>query len=164
MFTDELVEKSQASCKRGNRYQLLPLFIALVFAFTLYPAKAHAQLQGDIEANIPFQFHAGDAKLPAGNYVIRVQDKSDLMVMEISSADGSTSALFEVGEADAHTSPAKTELVFNKYGNSYYLAMIFDQGNPDGAGVVESRYEKSVSKETASGQEHVPAHHRGQQG
>jgi hypothetical protein len=137
------------------------LFIALVFTLTIYPTKAHAQIIGDLDVTIPFQFHAGDAKLPAGKYTIHTVDNSDLRLMEISSADGSTSALFEVRDAEANSAPAKSELIFNKYGNRYFLAKLFDEGNPNGSAVNESRYEKKVGQAATEAQAHVPAHHRG---
>jgi len=150
--------------KIKGHHQLLSLFIALVFAVTLYPCRAQAQIIGEMEANIPFQFHAGNVRLPAGRYFIRVLDNTDLTVMEISSADGSTSALFDVQGTQASSSPAKSELIFDKYENRYFLAKLFDEGNPSGSQVLESRYEKKVSQAAAEGQEHVPAHHRAQQG
>ena len=73
-------------------------------------------------------------------------DNTDLSIMEISSADGSTSALFEVHDAEANSAPAKSELIFNKYGNRYFLAKLFDEGNPNGSTVDESRYEKKSVK------------------
>ncbi len=142
----------------GNR--LLSLLIALVFALTMYPTKAKAQITGDLEVDVPFQFHAGNSKLPPGKYFIHVLDNSDLNIMEISSADGATSALFEVRGAEANSAPAKSELIFNKYGNRYFLAKLFDEGNPSGSVVLESRYEKGVQS-AAEAQEHVPARHRG---
>jgi hypothetical protein len=83
--------------------------------------------------------------------------------MEITSADDSTSALFQVQESDANAAPAKSELIFNKYGNRYFLAKLFDEGNASGSKVVESRYEKQISNTAVEAQEHVPAHHRTQQ-
>ena len=147
-----------------GRYQLLSLFFALVFALTMYPSKAQAQIVGKLEVNIPFQFHAGNTKLPPGKYTIQMLDNSDLTIMEITSADGSTSALFEVRSAQANSSPAKGELIFDKYGNRYFLAKLLDEGNPSGSQVLESRYEKRISQAAAEGQEYVPAHHREQQG
>jgi hypothetical protein len=141
-----------------SRHQLLALFIALIFALTLRPTKAQAQIIGDLQVNIPFQFHAGSSKLPAGKYIIHMLDDSDLTVMEISSADGSTSALFNVQSAEANSAPAKSELIFNKYGNRYFLAELFDQENPSGSKVAESRYEKRIDKATLEAQEHVPAY------
>jgi len=163
MFT-ETIGNSHAGRKVISRQYLLSLFIALVFALTMYPSKAQAQIVGDLEVNVSFQFHAGNTKLPAGQYRIHVLDNSDLTVMEISSVDGSTSALFEVQQAEANSTPAKSELIFNKYGNRYFLAKLFDEGNPSGSQLPESRYEKTVSQAVDEAQTHVPAHHRGQQG
>ena len=160
MFT-ETIHKACTRHLGTKGLRVLSLFMALVFALTLYPAKAHAQIIGQLEANIPFQFHAGDAKLPPGNYIIRPVDNSDLTLMEISSADGSVSALFEIRDAEANSTPRKSELIFNKYGNRYFLAKLFDEGNPNGSTVEKSRYEKKVGEAATEAQAHVPAHHRG---
>jgi hypothetical protein len=157
------VETINKSHGRKVQY-LLTLFIAFVLALTMYASKAQAQIVGDLEVNVPFQFHAGNTKLPAGQYRIHVLDNSDLTVMEISSVNGSTSALFQVDSAEANSSPAKSELIFNKYGNRYFLAKLFDEGNPNGSRVVESRYEKMVGQAAQEAQEHVPAHRRTQKG
>jgi len=162
-MSTEAINKGTASRKATRRHHLLSFFIALVFALTIYPAKAHAQIIGNLEVNIPFQFHAGNAKLPPGNYVIRMLDNSDLTIMEISSADGTTSALFQVQDAEANSTPAKSELIFNKYGNRYFLAKVFDEGNANGSEVSKSTYEKKISQATAEAQAHIPAHHQGQQ-
>src|ERR1700675_1006470 len=90
-----------------GHHQLLSLFIALVFALTLYPSKAQVQIVGEIEANIPFQFHAGNVKLPAGRYFIHVLDNTDLTVMEITSADGSISALLVVQDTQPPSHPPR---------------------------------------------------------
>jgi len=149
----------------GTRgHQLLPLFIALVLALTIGAGKAKAQITDSLEVSIPFQFHAGNTKLPAGEYRIHVLDDSDLRVMEISSADGSTSALFQVEQTEAGSTPAKSELIFNKYGNRYFLAKLFEEGTASGSQVPESRYEKAVSQEGVGAQEHVAAHRGNQHG
>ena len=147
-----------------RRYQLLSLFIALVFVLTMHPTKAQAQIVGNLEADIPFQFHVGNTKLPPGKYTIHVLDNTDLTVMEITSADGSTSALFEVQSAQANSAPAKSELIFNKYGNRYFLSKVSEEGSSSGSEVFESRYEKRVGQAAAEAQEHVPARKRGKQG
>ena len=163
MFT-ESIDKAQGTHKTTKPFQLLSFFLALVFALSMHPAKAHAQIIGELEVNVPFQFYAGNIKLPAGKYVLHMMDNSNLNIMEISSADGSTSALFEVEYAESNSEPRKSELIFNKYGNRYFLAKIFDEGNPDGSRVPESQYEKRVGQAAEEAQQHVPAYHHGQQG
>ena len=49
-----------------SKHLLLSLFIALVFGLTMYPTKAQAQIIDQLDVNVPFQFHAGNAKFPAG--------------------------------------------------------------------------------------------------
>lgn len=162
MFTEFI--NTHAIRKSTKLYQLLSFFIALVCALTIYPAKAHAQIIGELKADIPFQFYAGTAELPAGEYVLRMLDNSNLRIMEISSADGATAALFQVQDARANSAPRKGELIFNKYGDLYFLTSVFDQGNPDGSELPKSQYEKRVSQAGTEAQKHVPADHRGQQG
>jgi hypothetical protein len=163
MFTGT-IQKTEANKRKTVVQKLLSFLVVSVFALTIFAGKAHAQIVGDLDVDIPFQFHAGNTKLPAGKYRIHMLDDTDLTVMEITSADGSTSALFQVQESDANSAPAKSELIFNKYGNRYFLAKLFDEGNPSGSRVVESRYEKQNSKAAVEAQQHVPAHHRTQQG
>lgn len=91
-------------------------------------------------------------------------DDSDLTIMEISKPDGSVAALFQVHSAEANSTPRKSELIFNKYGNRYFLNQVFDEGEPSGSQVVESNYEKRVGRANAESQEHVPAHRPAQQG
>jgi hypothetical protein len=160
----ENVHQGYAGRNATRRHQLLPLFIALVLALTIGASKAKAQITDDLEVNIPFQFHAGDTKLPAGEYRIHVLEDSDLRLMEISSANGSASALFQVQNRDLNSTPANSELIFNKYGDRYFLTELFEEGSASGSQVVKSRYEKAVSQQAVEAQEHVTAHRRTQQG
>jgi hypothetical protein len=139
---------------------LPPLIIAVAFVLGIYPSKAQAQVVGDLEVNIPFQFQAGNAKLPAGEYRIHVVGDSNLTVMRISAADDSTSTFFQVTETEAKSAPNKSELIFNKYGDQYFLAKVFEEGSASGSEAVESRAEKTVSQQTTQAEEHVPAHRR----
>ena len=135
-------------------------FIGVVLGISAISAQG--QVIGQLEADIPFTFHAGGTKLPPGKYVIHVLNGSDLTLMEIQSADGRTSALFEVREAQDSTSPKKTELVFNHYGNRYFLSKLFDAGDKVGSAVVESGYVKKYASGGASdGEKEVAASHPG---
>jgi hypothetical protein len=133
-------------------------FIGIVLGMSTISAQG--QIIGQLEADIPFTFHAGGAKLPPGKYVIHVVENSDLRLMEIQSTDGRTAALFEVREAQDSTVPKKTELVFNHYGNRYFLSKLFDEGEKVGSAVVESGYSKQYASGGATdGEKHVPASH-----
>jgi hypothetical protein len=143
---------------------LLPLFLTLLFAMSFWPAKAQAQIIGNLEADIPFQFHVGNTTLPAGRYTIHELEGSNLAVMQISSADGKQSALFDVESAQARTIPDKVEMIFNKYGDRYFLSEMFDAGNADGSRLAPSRDEKRAIKESGADVARVEARHPQQEG
>ena len=158
MYT-EATNKGTANRKAIGLQHLLSLLIALIFALTIYPPKAHAQIVGNLAVNVPFAFQAGDSKLPAGEYRIHMLENSDLTVMQISTMDGTNSVLVQVRDAEANSRPTKSELIFNKYENAYFLAKVFDEGNPSGSEVVQNSDEKRISQGTLEAQEHVPASH-----
>jgi hypothetical protein len=119
---------------------------------------------GNIRVNVPFQFHAGDVNFPAGKYTIHLVENSDLNVLEISSADGRTSALLQVLEAETNSTPAKSQLIFNKIDNQYFLARIFDEGNTSGSEIIANRDEKTVNQASDNDPEHVRAQSQAQKG
>lgn len=96
--------------------------------------------------------------------MIHELEGSDLTVMQISSADGKLSALFDVESAQAKTTPEKSELIFNKYGDSYFLSELFDEGNVDGSKLMTSREEKRASKESGADVARIAARHSQQEG
>jgi hypothetical protein len=138
----EAINKITASHKATRPHHVLSFFFALVFALTIYPTPAHAQIMGGLEAKVPFQFHVGDTKFPAGEYRIHVLDDGDPSAMEISSADGATCALLQVQNTDASPASDNPELISNRYGNRYFLAKLFEPGSSNGSQAAESRYEK----------------------
>jgi hypothetical protein len=163
-MTIEYFENARVKQPKTGRSMLLPLFFSLIFAASVWPAKTQAQIIGNIAADVPFQFHVGNTTLPAGRYVIHQLEGSDLTMMQISSADGKMSALFNVESAEAKTTPEKSELIFNKYGDQYFLSELFDEGNVDGNKLIESRDERQASKEGGADVAHVVASHQQQEG
>src|SRR5258708_35286134 len=91
--------------KLQNTNQLLSFAFALIVGLAMYPTKAHAQIMGQLEVNVPFEFHVGNSKLQVGKYVIHTLDDSGLTVMEISNADGSPSVLFDIQSVEAAPVP-----------------------------------------------------------
>ncbi len=163
MFT-ESIQKAEPNTRKGGVQQFLSFLLLPVFALTIFAGKASAQIVGDLDADIPFQFHVGTRELSAGKYRVHVLDESTSRIMEITSADGSNSALFQVQESDAKSAPAQSELIFNKYGDNYFLSKLYDEGDPSGSELIETRYEKQISKGAVTAQEHVPTNHKMQQG
>ena len=108
-----------------------PLLLLFLLA-CVGTADAGAQVADGLSFSTKFPFTAGVAKLPAGTYVVRPQE-GDPNVMQISSKDGQTSALFEVRTADPLAAPSKGEVTFRKSGGRYVLDAIYEEGSTTGA-------------------------------
>src|SRR5260370_7410701 len=115
----ENTKKVQVNQQKTRRHHWLSLLIAVLFALMVCPSKAHAQIIGNLEVNIPFQFHAGNPKLPPGKYIIHMLDNSDLTIMEISTLDGSPSVLFQVRPPLTISTPPTSQPTSHHTPNSY---------------------------------------------
>lgn len=78
-----------------------------------------------LEANVPFAFFAGGVQLPAGEY--RVYHPGNPYVVVIEKKDCSARAMTYVRPSVANANQNTTKLLFNKYGNQYFLAEIWTE-------------------------------------
>jgi hypothetical protein len=141
---------------------ILKIYLAsLVVALgcLLAGASAYAQQVDQIEADIPFPFHAGIAKFPAGKYTFHVTEIAEISTMEVQSADGQSSALLEIRNVQAQQPSKTTELIFTQYGGRYFLLRILDMGDKYSRTLVDIGYLKKYDAALNSGKAlHVPAH------
>ncbi|HEX9425380.1 MAG TPA: hypothetical protein VF899_19215 [Pyrinomonadaceae bacterium] len=126
---------------------LSKLFLALCLLTVGGGIVANAQIDNDsiIEANVPFSFVVGKTTLPAGKYEIKGIDDATPGVLELR-AKGRKTINFETEAAQMRDGePAtKTELVFDKVGDKYFLSQVWVAGNGSGSQLVKSKMEKRV--------------------
>jgi hypothetical protein len=101
-----------------------------------------------VTADIPFEFTAGGKVMPAGEYSIVLRsDLSGLAQLVATDAKESAFALgYSIGGGKDRED---SRLTFNKYGNQYFLAEVWTQGQSSGLGFQKSRTEREISR-TAS--------------
>jgi hypothetical protein len=145
----------------GRRWHYSLLSIVLVFILTMYSTQAPAQIYWDLEVD-PISVLCGKHQTSIRQVHRPHAERLRYGAVEIVSAGGSTSVFFEVGGAvKADSSRTNSELIFNKYGNRYFLEKLSDEGGLSVKLLGESGYEKRIGRAAAEAQEHVPAHHRG---
>ncbi len=86
--------------------------------FVLAVAGVQAQTPS-VEVNMPFDFTAGKATLKAGHYSIR---KLGGNLLSIRSEDGKRVVIDAPLTVGSRDSKAGARLVFNRYGDSYFLS------------------------------------------
>ena len=117
----------------------------ILFAPFLFGTISSAQIVNAVDANIPHSFVVSSKTLPPGKYTFRMSQGSAGSVMTVTSADGKSSDEFLVQQAQASSTPAHTELIFNRYGKKEFLSKVFEGGNPAGVGVADvSQEEKQL--------------------
>ena len=128
--------------------------IATGSLLTLMAVAAQAQLPGTaIRASIPFDFNVRGRTLPAGHYEIRrINDEPGGLI--IRNVDHKRDeALFETEPVNVAKSPRKDELVFNRYGESYFLSEVVTGGEQTAQELKPSHAEREMRREMAKNQE-----------
>ena len=124
------------------------LFLALCLLTVGGGIVANAQIDSDsiVEANVPFAFVVGNTTVPAGKYEIRGINDNTPGVLELRRAKGRKMLAFETEAAQTRDNePAtKTELVFDKVGDKYFLSQVWVAGNGSGSQLLKSKTEKRL--------------------
>ena len=125
------------------RKQLLGLAAFAVF-LTLNVASAQAQTGYQMTANIPFDFTAGETSLRAGIYSVKLISGNTL---QISSRDGKKTVLLLARQAEHVGTQKPARIIFNRYGDRYFLSQTFLSEMDLGCQVNPSGAERSLTKE-----------------
>ena len=101
-----------------------------------------------LKADIPFAFRAGQAVLPAGQY--SVGSTANPHVVKLMNENGATVAMFTTNNTTKINGADSSVLVFNRYGNSSYLAKIWRAGDVIGREVYASKAEREARRAATS--------------
>lgn len=134
---------------RGDRFDMISkLFLSLCLILGLSAVMAtNAQIDSDatIYVNVPHSFIVRDTTLPAGEYTVKVADDyNDLNLLEIRSRQGHIAVIFETETVDAKRAPGRSEVIFNKIGDNYFLSQVFLKGDASGNELPKSRMMKRL--------------------
>jgi hypothetical protein len=119
---------------------------------------ANAQMYADsrIQANVPFDFTVSDTRLPAGKYEIRKLDDEVSNIFELRSANGRTTVAFSAEDAQRRDNQiaSKTEFVFDKVGDQYFLSQVWVAGSASGSELPKSRKQKRLDADGSQAEKH----------
>jgi hypothetical protein len=124
--------------------QLLQGLATFGIFLTLTVASAQAQTGHQIAANIPFDFTAGQTSLRAGIYSVNLTSEGALLVRSI---NGKKSVLLLARQAGAVSTRKPARIIFNRYGDRYFLSQAFFSGADLGQQVLSSRAERDLARE-----------------
>ncbi len=112
-------------------------------------AKAQTSDRTQLIASIPFPFNVGNKTLPAGEYTVtQVNPASDHAVLQLRTKDGSASAMVQMASVIGKAQES-AKLIFNRYGNKYFFAQAWVDGEKSGLEASKSRAERATERELA---------------
>jgi len=118
-----------------------------LFTLAALVTAGGAMAQGRaVRATVPFDFTVGDKLLPAGNYEV---SKPSSSFVEIQNRDNHATALTTTTYS-SHDSRQKAELVFNRYGNQYFLSEVLCETASINVTVPPSKLEKRARMQEAA--------------
>jgi len=120
------------------------LIMAGLAVLTFFASTRVAKAQDMIIANVPFDFVVGDVKLPAGEYAVKAAGPNNAVLM-ISRTDATQSVFVCANSAAGSDIQTESKLVFDRYGDSYFLHQIWTAGSSRGKQLMKTNREKEAA-------------------
>lgn len=118
------------------------VFLAGALALGALTHAPHAVAQSrSMMVTIPFAFRDGSRTFPAGKYQIRCGSN----ILSVQSTDGENVSVHMMTIAEIRTRTTEVgKLIFNKYGDQYFLSDVWLARSESGRKLVTSRLEKQL--------------------
>ena len=135
------------------KLQILGTLATGILLALMTAAPAQAQMTGTaLRVAIPFEFIVSGKTLPAGNYEVRrINDSPEGLVIR-NIIDKHDHVMFETEAVEAKKIPKRSEMIFHRYGDTYFLSEVFTGGEQMGREFPASRAERQIRYEAARNQ------------
>jgi hypothetical protein len=134
--------------KEALRFFAMVILLVMV-AFVSALASASAQTpSSNLSADIPFEFNVGDTTLPSGTYLIS-QINGDGSALRVRNSDDNQNAIRLTNPVTTAQPKEISTLVFERYGDRYFLSQIWIVGELQGRQMVKSSQQRAADRELA---------------
>jgi hypothetical protein len=127
---------------KSNVYGAL-MILALAVIVGAAPI-AQAQSQARARATVPFEFSLDQKSMPAGTYEVSQLNDKVLVVRNLETKDARLLIASMNVQADEGAGIPHAKLVFDKYGDQYFLRQIWYGDSQRGIAFPESKREKEM--------------------
>ena len=133
--------------------QVITMMAVAAFFATLAVTSLPAQNAGSISVSIPFDFAVSGKTLPAGEYYVQRSTEGARVVTTIRNRD-KTEAVYlpQSHPVQAHEIQPESKLVFNKYGNQFFLSQVWVSGRSVGDELAKTARERGLQRDIARNQ------------
>ncbi|HKY29537.1 MAG TPA: hypothetical protein VJM12_16480 [Pyrinomonadaceae bacterium] len=118
----------------------------LVFGMLL-ATNVVAQTSQELVANIPFSFTVCQEQLPAGKYKVRPVTSANPRVVLIATENNRPIEMICTHDVQGKKPSTTGKLIFNRYGNQYFLSELWVQGETTGRQLGKTEEEEALFRE-----------------
>ena len=119
-----------------------------VFALLAASAAMAQTRPGDVIVNVPFAFVVGSHQMQPGRYVVTPAATGLLRMFD---TEVSNNQLFLPVNSVQSNTPKDAKLVFHRYGDTYFLAEVWNGNSDIGRQLARSKAEKEIASGRVSG-------------
>jgi hypothetical protein len=117
---------------------------ALVAAISVALACTALKAQSaNMRATVPFDFHAGLAVLPAGEYFIT--EEGPVVILK-SATSGRPASIILSNGTSSRSQPNEGRLEFDHFGSEYFLTAIWRPFDPQGRQIPKTKRQEELAK------------------
>ena len=103
----------------------------------------------EMVADIPFNFTVCSQQMPAGKYKVRPMTSASSNLLLVRSEDGDFAEITCTRDVQSSKRASEGKLIFNRYGNQYFLTELWFQGEMTGNQVLKSEGEEALIRDLA---------------
>ena len=134
------------------RKKVMMALTMLSLIVTLAVTSANAQSGAHfMRIVIPFEFIIKGETLPPGVYIVKRASSEKPEMLLLSSTDGASRVYILTNSLRAKTRPSGSKLVFQQYGDQYFLSQVWEAGENEGRQLFKSPGEhtaRELAKDT----------------
>ena len=132
--------------------QVMVALTMLSFIVALAVTSANAQSGAhSMRIVIPFEFIIKGETLPPGAYIVKRASSEKPEMLLLSDTDGSPSVYILTTTVQANTRQRGGKLVFQQYGDQYFLSQVWQAGDSEGRQLIKSPGERATARELEKG-------------
>ena len=121
-------------------------------------AAASAFGQQSVPFDIPFEFHLANTVMPAGHYDVDLSAINTRGLLSVGCHGCRVRPMaLTYGVGGGNDTPTNGRLVFNKYGDTYFLSEVWSSGYAQGSALYKSKTERELARTTAKTARVTPA-------
>ncbi len=130
-----------------KKHLFTTMAIAMFFA-TIAVTSARAQNAPSVSVSIPFDFEVAGKTLKAGDYRVRMEGSRS--TLKIENRDSLHTTFVTISSLQGRDIQDQSKLVFNRYGNQYFLSQVWIVGSSSGEEVRQDATERGIRRELAA--------------